>query len=212
MEVKNIKSPANQLMYDRCSVRKYDTNSKISKEILSDIINDALTAPSSLNLQPWHFVVITSKESMDAIKPHLMFNKIQADTSSAFIVVYADLDSISNCDAIYGAASEEGLLGKKDIDVKLDRIKGYFANRSERDSWTTAVFDCGLVTMQLMLSAKAYGYDTNPIGGFERLEISKILGVDLSRYKPLLLLSIGKADEEYHESIRLSVDDVVEWK
>lgn len=113
MEVKKVNNVANRIMQNRCSVRKYDTNSEISKETLSDIIQDALTAPSSLNLQPWHFVVVESEEAKESIKPFLMFNKMQAQTSAAFIVVYANMDSVSNTDVIYNAACEHGLLAQK---------------------------------------------------------------------------------------------------
>ena len=212
MELKKVSSEVNQLMLDRCSVRKYDTNSTISKGDLKKIIQDALTAPSSLNLQPWHLVVVHSKDMKESIKPYLMFNKIQAETASAFIVIYANLDSTSNTDVVYNAAYEHGLLTETDKEKKLDRIKAYCALRSPQDSLTTAVFDCGLLTMQLMLAATAYGYDTNPIGGFEKNKVSEVLGVNLTKYKPLLLLSIGKADEIRHDSIRFSIDEVVDWK
>ena len=40
------------------------------------------------------------------------------------------------------------------------------------------LMDAGLVSMQLMLSARAHGYDTNPIGEFEKAQIAQAFGLD----------------------------------
>ena len=41
-----------------------------------------------------------------------------------------------------------------------------------------------------MLVAKQYGYDTNPIGGFEHDKIGEAFGYDLERYVPVLMLRL----------------------
>ena len=63
-----------------------------------------------------------------------------------------------------------------------------------------------------MLSAKAYGYDTNPIGGYQKKEFSEALGIDTRRYEPVVLIAIGKAAEEGRNSVRLSADEVTTWR
>ena len=50
-------------IYGRRSVRKY-TNEPVSDEDLMEVINAGLMAPSGINLQPWYFVVIKSKEKL----------------------------------------------------------------------------------------------------------------------------------------------------
>ncbi|MDB5055823.1 MAG: nitroreductase [Bacilli bacterium] len=75
-----------------------------------------------------------------------------------------------------------------------------------------ALIDGGLVTMQLMLVARAHGYDTNPIGGYDKERIAEAFGMDKGRYAPIMLVSIGKADDHGYPSMRLPVDRVVEWK
>lgn len=52
MEIKRVKNPANKIMQERRTIRKYNPTVKISKKEMSNILQDALTAPSSLNLQP----------------------------------------------------------------------------------------------------------------------------------------------------------------
>lgn len=49
-----------QNIFTRRSIRKYK-NENISDELLNQIIEAAMYAPSACNQQPWHFIVITDK-------------------------------------------------------------------------------------------------------------------------------------------------------
>ncbi|MNJ42370.1 putative NAD(P)H nitroreductase YodC [compost metagenome] len=74
------------------------------------------------------------------------------------------------------------------------------------------MIDGGLVSMQLMLVARAHGYDTCPIGGFEKEQIAEAFGLDKDRYVPIMLISIGKAKDAGYQSYRLPADKVAQWK
>ncbi len=50
-----------QNIITRRTIRKYK-NENISEEVLNQILEAAMHAPSAVNQQPWHFVVITDKE------------------------------------------------------------------------------------------------------------------------------------------------------
>jgi len=212
MEIKKIINPGNKIMADRSSIRKYDPAIKINKEEMSQILQDAMTAPSSLNLQPWRFVVVDSKEGKELIKPYMMFNELQWETSSAIIAIFADLDNLSTTETIYSAAVDHNLLPQEYKEKMLSMISSYSAAFTEEHMRNSVMLDCGFVAMQLMLSAKSYGYDTNPIGGYMKKELAEALGMDIQRYLPVLLISIGKADEPAKDSIRYSVEEVTQWK
>lgn len=212
MELKKVKNQANKVMNDRRSIKRYDPSVKISREELTNILQDALTAPSSFNLQPWRFVVVDTPEGKKSIEPYMMFNENQWATSSAIIAVFADLKNPITADKIYTSAYEHGLMDETTKNFMVETIASYTTERAPQYNKNTAIFDCGLVTMQLMLSAKNYGYDTNALGGFKRDETAKALGMDTERYLPLLLLSIGKAADNGHDSICYTVDEITQWK
>ena len=48
----------NELITKRFSVRSY-TNQNVSRETILEILEAARMAPSAVNFQPWHFIVIT---------------------------------------------------------------------------------------------------------------------------------------------------------
>lgn len=97
-------------------------------------------------------------------------------------------------------------------DMQLGAFKPIYENMSDEVLRDVILLDSGLVSMQLMLVARAHGYDTNPIGGFEKDQIAEAFGLDKNRYVPVMLITIGKAASEGFTSYRLPVDTVAMWK
>ena len=58
---------ARECLLTRRSVRKYKSE-PLSDEPLMEILEPALAAPSAINLQHWHFVVVRSPEAMAELK------------------------------------------------------------------------------------------------------------------------------------------------
>ena len=52
---------------------------------MTEILTQATLAPSSVNMQPWRFVVIESDEAKATLAPLAKFNQSQVETSSAMI-------------------------------------------------------------------------------------------------------------------------------
>lgn len=201
-----------QIIKGRRSIRKYDPNVKISREEMSEILSEATLAPSSVNMQPWRFLVIDSPEGKAKLAPLVKFNQSQAETSSAVIAVFGDLNNFDYAEQIYGAAVERGLMPQEVKDRQLSNLSGYFSNLPKEINKDTVLIDAGLVSMQLMLVARAHGYDTNPIGGYEKEQLMEVFGMDKERYIPVMLISIGKAADAGYESVRLPIDTIAQWK
>lgn len=201
-----------EIMQDRRSIRTYDENVKISKEEMSEILAAATKAPSSVNLQPWRFVVIESPEAKAKLAPLAKFNQQQVKTSSAVIAVFADLNNLDYLEEIYGKAVELGLMPQDVKDKQVPSIRGLLSGISPQANKETILIDSGLVSMGIMLTAKAFGYDTCPIGGYEKDQIAEAFDLDKDRYVPVMLLSIGKAADAGYQSYRMPVEQVAEWK
>lgn len=201
-----------EIVTGRRSIRSYDPSVKISKQEMTEILSKATLAPSSVNLQPWRFVVIDSPEGKATLAPLAKFNQNQVKTSAAMIAVFADMNSIDYADDIYGQAVEAGLMPAEVRDTQLPAIKGLVSALSAEQLKEMNLIDAGLVSMQLMLAARAHGYDTNPIGGYEKDQIAEAFGMDKERYYPVMLISIGKAADKGYQSVRLPIEAITEWK
>ncbi|WP_409290805.1 nitroreductase family protein [Peribacillus sp. SCS-37] len=202
----------NEIVKNRRSIKNYDPAVKISKEEMEEILALATTAPSSVNMQPWRFLVIESPEGKATLAPLARFNQNQVETSAAVIAVFGDLNNFEKFEEIYGRAVEEGHMPLEVKEGIHKSFTGYFETISRTDMEDVVLVDGGLVSMQLMLAARAYGYDTNPIGGFEKDQIAEAFGMDKERYIPVMLISIGKAADTGHKSVRLPIDRVAQWK
>ncbi|MBP0725346.1 nitroreductase family protein [Bacillus sp. RG28] len=201
-----------EIITGRRSIRAYDPTVKISKEEMTEILTEATLAPSSVNMQPWRFLVIDSAEGKAKLAPLAKFNQRQVETSAAMIAVFGDLNNFENGEEIYGKAVE---LGYMPLDVKesqMEKLTAYFSTVTREEMKDVVLIDGGLAAMQLMLSARAHGYDTCPIGGYEKDKIAEAFGLDKDRYVPVMLISIGKAAYSSHQSVRLPIDKIAQWK
>ncbi|KAF1295636.1 NAD(P)H nitroreductase [Enterococcus sp. JM4C] len=200
------------ILKGRRSVRNYDPAVKISKEEMSEMLAEATLAPSSVNLQPWRFVVVESDEAKATLKPLIRFNTLQNETSSAMVLIFGDMQCYERAEEIYGQAVAEGKMPEEVKDKQLESIVPHYKGMSPEKMNDIVKIDGSLAAMQLMLVARGHGYDTNPIGGFEEDQLAKAFGLDESRYVPVMIVSIGKALEGGYESVRLPVDKITEWK
>ncbi|MDH5843012.1 nitroreductase family protein [Bacillus velezensis] len=200
------------IMKGRRSIRNYDPAVKISKEEMTQILEEATTAPSSVNAQPWRFLVIDSPEGKEKLAPLSSFNQTQVSTSSAVIAVFADMNSDDYLEEIYSKAVELGYMPQEVKDRQITALTAHFEKLPEQVNRETILIDGGLVSMQLMLTARAHGYDTNPIGGYDKEKIAEVFGMDKERYVPVMLLSIGKAADEGYASYRLPIETIAQWK
>ncbi|MBF0710248.1 MULTISPECIES: nitroreductase family protein [unclassified Gemella] len=197
------------ILLGRRSVKVYDKNVKISNEELLKMIEEATSAPSSVNFQPWKFVVVNTEEGKKKLRPHVTFNTEQNDTSSAMIVVLADLKPQKSAEKIYDKAVEKGYMSKEVKEKLFPMYTKMYDSFSKKQMIEVVKIDASLASMQLMLVARSHGYATNAIGGFDSEGVLNMLGLSKNEYCTVMLISIGKAAKEGRPSVRRDVRDIV---
>ena len=200
-----------EIVYGRKSVKVFDENYKIDREEMLEIINKAVKAPSSVNLQPWRFVVVDSKEGKDILRPLIKFNVRQNDTSSAMIVIFGDMKCHYNAEEILNRNMEAGYMTEDIKQYVMNSFVPWYESISKQKMNDVVKIDCSLAAMQLMLVARTYGYDTNAIGGFEEDKIAQALGMDKDRYVPVMIIAIGKSNYTSHDTIRLDAKEITKF-
>ncbi|QQS36180.1 MAG: nitroreductase family protein [Ignavibacteriales bacterium] len=73
------------VVINRRSIRKYK-NQSISDETLDSILKTAMYAPSAMNLQAWHFIVIDSKEILVQTIKSIAHAELLRQSDKAIIV------------------------------------------------------------------------------------------------------------------------------
>lgn len=201
-----------EIAFGRKSVRLYDENVKIDRKEMLEMISEATLAPSSVNMQPWRFVVIESDEAKAKLRPLIRFNTRQNDTSSAMVLIFGDLRCYEKAEEIYDQAVAEGKMPQEVREKQLSTIVPYYQSLSRQQMSDIVKIDSSLAAMQFMLVARAHGYDTNPIGGFEADRLAAAFGLDPERYVPVMIVSVGKAAEAGYSSVRLAPEEVTDFK
>ncbi|MCG7319344.1 nitroreductase family protein [Brevibacillus laterosporus] len=195
-----------EVMKARHSVRKYETGVEIPRSELNEILELAASAPSSWNLQHWRFLVVTNQGKKEKLLP-LAYNQQQVVDASAVIIVLGDVKADLAVRDIYGKALQDGLINQQVFDIMVNQVEGAYASNAEI-GMKEAILNASLASMQLMLAAKAKGYDTCPMGGIDRDGIVKECNIP-ERYYPVMMLTLGKASTPAHSTGRLPLSEVV---
>ncbi len=194
---------------ERRSVRQYDAEYVMTEEEIREILEIAIQAPSSSNLQPWRFLVIQDKQTQQELLP-IANNQQQIVDASAVIAVLADIEGYKNAERIYGELVNKGIMKNEIKEPYVASIMHNYGNFSAEKALSVAMIDGGLVSMQIMLAAKAKGYDTVPMGGFDEAKFVDAFNVP-ENFKPVMLISLGKGTKAGFEKVRLPLDTILTW-
>lgn len=78
-----------EIILTRRSIRKY-TDGSVSDSLIEELLQAAMSAPSAGNAQPWHFIIIREKETLNSI-PKFHSNAAMLQEASVAILVCADM-------------------------------------------------------------------------------------------------------------------------
>jgi nitroreductase len=73
------------VIHSRKSVRNY-TGESVSKEVLEKIVRAGMAAPTAVNKQPWSFVIVTDRKTLDTLRAGLPYAKMLDKAGAAIIV------------------------------------------------------------------------------------------------------------------------------
>ncbi|MEK3911684.1 nitroreductase family protein [Paenibacillus sp. FSL H7-0331] len=189
-----------EVIRSRHSVRKYQRDVVIPEAEWNEILELALNAPSSWNLQHWRFLTIQEQANKDRLLP-IAYNQQQVSDASVNVVVLGDLEANLVAPVVFENATPEIR------EMLLGQINGAYANNPSLGK-DEAIRNASLAAMQLMLAAKAKGYDSVPMGGYNPQALIKEFNIP-ERYIPVMIISIGKAASPGRASGRLPIEHQV---
>lgn len=194
----------------RRSVRDFMPDVEIPKEELMAIIEEAMFAPNSTNLNSWRFLIVTEKEQKEALY-EVSMQQPAVKGAAAVIILLGDLTAytVANADEISAKAVAQGTM-TEEIRQGINENVSWYYDVSEEQKREWLMLDQGLVAMQLMLSAKDRGYDTVAMSGFETEAVRKLFNIE-DHLVNGLIIPIDKAQTPGFETVRRDVSEVVTW-
>ncbi len=186
---------------ERRSVKHYDPNHQMGEAEINALLELALLSPTSFNMQNWRFLVVTNQETKEAIRA-AAWNQAQVSEASITILLCADLNAHVGGERYWVNAPEP----VKEMLVPM--IAPFYENNPQlqRDE---AMRSVGIASQTLMLAAKAMGYDSCPMIGFDPAKVAEIVNLP-ENHVIGMMLTVGKPLKDANaRSGQLPYDEVV---
>lgn len=85
-------NPQLDVLFSRRSIRQF-TDREIPETMLTDLLEAAMAAPSAVARDPWHFLVLRSRDALNSLADCLPNGKMLVQATAA-LVVCGDLDRV----------------------------------------------------------------------------------------------------------------------
>jgi len=168
----------------RRSIRQFDQEHQLSDDDLKRLIEAGCLAPTSFNIQNWHFVAVRDKAVQLELRA-VSFNQAQVEECSVTLILTGRLDAHEDPSRVLRNASD-------DLQAMFTgMIKGFYGKDADL-SLQEACRSVAFAGQNIMLAACAMGLDSCAMIGFQSEEVTRILGLP-ETHPPLLMLTIGKA-------------------
>ena len=174
----------------RRAVKHFDPNHQMSKAEIDQLFSLAILSPTAFNIQNWRFVLVQNPELLNTIRA-VSWNQAQVTDASLLVILCADIKSWEKEPGRYWRnASQETQ------DFLIPAIDNYYRGleQVQRDE---AMRSCGMAAQTLMLTAKAMGYDSCPMDGFDFAAVGNLINVP-EDHVIALFVAIGKALSPAH--------------
>lgn len=176
----------------RRSVNFFDSDVEITESDLEEIINLAALAPSGSNTQPWDVVAVKDTDAKQRLR-ECAFDQPKVSEASVTLIMLADPEGYKGDNPAYRSFVEKGYMDEEGLEEVIDQGEDIYSGLEKPDRY--AVKNTSLFAMSLMYSAKALGWDTHPMIGFNPDDVKEEFGIP-DKYIIPMLISLGKFDEE----------------
>lgn len=193
---------------ERRSVNSFDSSKGLSQDLLKEIIDLGVLAPSAFNLQPWRLIAVSSDEAKSKLLP-LAFNQPKVEEAPVTLILVADKEGYSATNPEWALLSE--MLGEEQAKGAMDMAAGLYGTSEER-KLKFAESNAGLLAMSIIYAAKSVGVDSHPMSGMDFEGIHKAFELKESE-TVTMLIALGYHDATqvlYPRRPRKGFDDIVE--
>lgn len=174
----------------RRSVKHYDPAFVMPEEDLQKILDAALLSPTSFNIQNWRFVVVRDVDQKAKLR-EAAWGQEQVTNASATMLLCADLNAWDQEPERYWKNAPD------ETQQMLVPMIRKFYGASESLQHDEAIRSIGIASQTIMLAAKALGYDSCPMIGFDPKAVGEIINVP-ENHVIGLMITIGKALKPAH--------------
>lgn len=168
----------------RRAIKHFDPNHRFTADEIKLLLDVATQSPSSFNIQHWRLVNVTDPALRLQLR-EAAFDQAQVTDASLLFVICTDIKAWEKDPQRYWVNAP-----KEAQDILVPWINPFYSGKDQlqRDE---AMRSVGLILQTLMIGAKAMGYDSCPMIGFDIEKVGQLVNLPKD-YAVGAMLVIGK--------------------
>lgn len=189
----------------RYTTKAYDSDRRIPDETIAQLLEALRLSPSSVNAQPWHFIVAddnAGKERLAKATPEqspLAYNRPKITGSSHAVLLCARQElSDTYLTTLLEKEKEDGRFSTEEAFTTwkeaLTHYVGLHRQAGDVEHWNQK--QVYIAQGFLLLSAASMGIDATPIEGFDPTIMSEEFDLARQKLTPLVVVTLGYHSEE----------------
>lgn len=182
--------------------RYFDGTKTIPQETIDQLLKFLRLAPTSTNIQPNHFIVLSTPEGKAKLAANLgerftdNGEKITDSSHTIILTTRADIPD-GHLDAVFGKEREDSRFPTLDKQENWERMTRDFVNLRKytyKDSYHWMEKQTYLVLGLVMMAAAELGVEAMPLEGFDPVTVDKAFDIRETGYTTTVLLALGYPD------------------
>jgi nitroreductase len=186
----------------RRAIKHFDPNHQMTDAEITKLLEAAIQAPTSFNIQHWRFVVIKDPELRKQIRA-AGNDQAQMTDASLLILMTGDVKAWQKEPQRYWRNAP-----KEVADLLVGWMGPFHEGREElqRDEAQRSI---GMAMQTIMLAAQSMGYDSCPMIGFDFDAVAKLVNLPADHCIGPLVAVGKKTKDSWPKPGQLSLDEVV---
>ena len=186
----------------RRAIKHFDPDHKMTEHEIETLMTAAIQSPTSFNMQNWRFVLVKDRYLRNQIR-EAGNDQSQLTDASLLIVLTADLKAWAKAPQRYWSNAPE------EVANLLVNWMGPFYEGKEWLQRDEAMRSVGIAGQTIMLAAKAMGYDSCPMIGFDQEKVAELIKLP-EDHAIGFIITVGKMTKpSWPKPGQLLLDDVV---
>lgn len=209
-----------QLAQSRYTSKAYDANKKIPSETLATLLEILRLSPSSINIQPWHFIVAQSapaKQKIAEAMPNQYAYNIPKVLNASEVIIFTAQQNIDeeHLNKIITAEDQQGRFRTPEskqaqYNTRLNYVELY--KQKDIARWVDNQLHIALGSV--LMACKSLNIEATPIGGFDLELLDQQFDLNQKGLRSVVLLALGySSDEDFNADLpkaRLAIEEISE--
>lgn len=159
-----------EAIYQRRAVKHFDASHRLTAEEERELLSAAIQSPTSFNIQHWRFVVLRDPALRQAVRQNGN-DQAQITDASLLVLMTADVKAWQKNPERYWRDAPKAV-----ADLLVGWMGPFHEGREalQRDEAQRSI---GMAMQTLMLAAKAMGYDSCPMIGFDHEAVAELVNL-----------------------------------